>query len=111
VRDNDIDLEPDELGSDLGHALGTSLRPAMLDCDIATLDPAEFAQSLRKSGGPWARCRRRGRAQEPDGRQFPRLLRPRHHRPRRRRDSDKRDELATFQLTKFHPLPLANVTA
>jgi hypothetical protein len=37
---------PDELGRDLGEAFGASLGPAILDCDGATLDPAEFAQSL-----------------------------------------------------------------
>jgi hypothetical protein len=41
-RDNDIDLEPDELGRDLAIALGTCLRPSILDCDGATLDPTEF---------------------------------------------------------------------
>src|SRR5207302_2518187 len=46
----DIDLEPDELDRDLSHAFGASLRPAILDRDIATLDPAEFTQSLHKSG-------------------------------------------------------------
>lgn len=41
--DNDIDLEPDELGRDLGIALVASLRPAILNCEGATFDPAEFA--------------------------------------------------------------------
>ena len=81
-RDNDIDLEPDELGRDLGEALAASLRPAILDRDGATLDPAEFAQPLHKSGGPLAPGRRRARAQEPDGRQLRRLLRARRERPR-----------------------------
>ena len=54
-RDDDIDLEPDELGRDLGEALVASLRPAIPDRDGATLDPAEFAQSLHKSGDPFAR--------------------------------------------------------
>ena len=53
-RDDDIDLEPDELGRDLGIALAAPLRPAILDRDGAALDPTEFAQSLHKSGGPWA---------------------------------------------------------
>jgi hypothetical protein len=58
VRDNDIDLESDELGGDLAGALGASLQPAILDRDIATLDPAEFPQPLHKSRGPLARSRR-----------------------------------------------------
>jgi hypothetical protein len=45
----DVDVEPDELGRDLGEALGASFRPAILDHDGAILDPAEFVQSLRKS--------------------------------------------------------------
>ena len=55
-RDDDIDLEPDELGRDLGEALDAALRPAILDRDGAALDPAEFAQPLHKSGGPWAQA-------------------------------------------------------
>src|SRR5262249_23418883 len=93
-RDNDIDLEPDELGRDLGVALGATLRPAILDDDVATLDPPKFAQSLHESRNPWGRRRRRGRAQEPDDRQFRRLLCARRERPRHRRAAEQRDELA-----------------
>jgi hypothetical protein len=57
--------------------------PAILDRDGATFDPAEFAQSLHKCGGPFALDGRRERAQEPDSRQL-RLLRARRERPRRR---------------------------
>src|SRR5262249_1438610 len=52
-RDNDIDLEPDELGCDIGEALAAPLRPAIFDHDRAALDPPEFAQPLHKGGGPW----------------------------------------------------------
>ncbi len=85
MGDNDIDLEPDKLGHDLGEALGATLCPAILDRDSATLDPAEFAQPLHKSGGPLALGRGSARAQEPDSRQLRRLLRARRERPRRRR--------------------------
>ena len=53
-RDNDIDLEPNELGRDLGEALVATLRPAILDRDSSAFDPAEFAQPLHKGGGPLA---------------------------------------------------------
>src|SRR5262249_43635668 len=68
--------------------------PAILDRDVATVDPAEFAQSLHKCGGPFASGRTRAPAQETDGRHFARLLRPRRDRPRRHRSAEQRDELA-----------------
>src|SRR6266699_995827 len=49
-RDNDIDLKLDELSRDLGEALAAPLCPAILDRDIATLDPTELAESLHKKG-------------------------------------------------------------
>src|SRR5262249_56615834 len=93
-RDNDINLETDELGGDLGIALGVSRRPTILDRDGAALDPAECMQSLQKSGRPLMRAGRRPRAQVPDGRQLPRLLRPCRERPGCRRAAEQRDELA-----------------
>src|SRR5205807_594314 len=92
--DNDIDLESDQLGGDFGEALAASLRPAILDRDIATFDPAKVAQPLHKSSGPLASARPRGRAQEPDGGQLSRLLRARRERPSSRRAAEQRDELA-----------------
>src|SRR5262249_30890750 len=98
--DDDIDLEPDELGRDLSETLGASLRPAILDRNGPILDPAEFAQPLHKCGDPRALRRRRGRTQEPNGRQPSRLLRARRERPGGRRATDQRDELAAH-----HALP------
>jgi hypothetical protein len=48
-----VDLEADKLGCDLGVALGASFRPAILDSDGATLDPAEFTQA-RMDGQPYS---------------------------------------------------------
>ena len=48
ICDNNIDLEADKLGCDLGDALRASLIPAILDRDGATLDPTQFAQPPRK---------------------------------------------------------------
>ena len=95
MRENNIDPEPDELGDDLGVALVASLSPANLYRDIATLVPTELAQPLLKSGGHLALGGGRARAQEPDGRELPRLLRPRRERPRRRRGTEEGDELAS----------------
>src|SRR5262249_56912321 len=82
VRDNNIDLEPDELGRELGGALVAALRPAIREREVATLNPAEFAQPLHQHGVPLAvRCRR-ARDKASDGYQFPELLRLRRERPR-----------------------------
>src|SRR5262249_10539833 len=94
VGENDIDLEPDQFGGDLGEALAASLCPANFDRDIATIDPTKFAQPPNESGKQLAAARRRGRAQEPNGRQLAHLLRARRERPRGRRAAEKHDELA-----------------
>src|SRR5262245_24464936 len=67
-RYDHIDLESDELSGNLAEALGTSLRPTILDRQGATLDPAEFAQSLSKGGSPCTPGRRRARSKEPNDR-------------------------------------------
>src|SRR5262245_1904588 len=92
--DNNIDLETDKLGGDLGETLEASLRPTNLDHNGTALDPSEFAQPLLKSGDPLARGGTRLPAQKPDGRQLARLLRPRRERPRGRRAAEQRHELA-----------------
>ena len=92
-RNNDIDLEVDELSRYLSVAFAAALRPAILDHDSAAVDPTVLTQSLHKSGGQLALSPRRSRTQEPDDRQ-PSRLRPRRHRPRRRRAAEQSDELA-----------------
>src|SRR5438094_4073 len=66
--DDQIDLELDELGSDLGEAFRAPFGPAVLDRNIAILNPTELAQPLDKSRDPLALDQSRGRAQEADGR-------------------------------------------
>src|SRR6516164_1971951 len=56
IRHNHIDLEPDELGCDLGGAFIATLRPAILDRDIPPLAPAQLTQPLHKGAGPLALC-------------------------------------------------------
>ena len=106
-RKNDIDLEADKLSRDLDVALAAPLSPAILNRDIATLDPAEFVESLYKRGDPLAPGRRRGSAQESDSRQLARLLRVRGERPCGRA-SEKRDELSSLQMIESHMPPTAS---
>src|SRR5215831_6912474 len=94
MRENDIDLEPDQFGGDLSETLAAALRPANLNRDVATFHPTEFAQPLHECGEPLALDQGRGGAQESDGRQLPRLLRARRERPRRSRAAEQRDEVA-----------------
>ena len=42
ISDDDVDLLPDELRRNSAYALGMSFRPAILDRDGATFDPAEL---------------------------------------------------------------------
>src|SRR5262249_21010926 len=95
---NDIDLLPDKLGNDLGCALAASLCPSNLDRDGSTLDPAEFAQPLHESGDPVVLNRTRRWAQEPDSRQFLRLLHDRREWPRGSHAAEQGDEIATFHF-------------
>jgi hypothetical protein len=84
-----------ELSHELGEAFVASLRPAILDRDITTFRPAEFAQSLHKGSNPFPLARSRALPQEADGRQLRRLLSAHRDRPRRCRAAAKqRDELA-----------------
>src|SRR4029450_13811342 len=48
--ENDVDLQPDKLVCDLRVALVASFGPTNLDRNVATFDPAEFAQALHNSG-------------------------------------------------------------
>src|SRR5262245_4503198 len=92
VRNDHIDLEPDELGGDLGKSLAASLGPAILDREIAALAPAQLTQSLDKGGGPFALCRCRPRAQQAHERGFA-PLRVCRERPHSRRTAEQRHEL------------------
>ena len=59
---NDIDPVSDEVRREFGGAITTSLRPSIFDRDVATLDPAEFAQPFQKCGNPLALTLKRARA-------------------------------------------------
>src|SRR6516225_312468 len=103
-RDDDINLEPYELGREFGEAFAAPFSPPVLDRDRATIDPTEFAQPLRKSCDPFARGRIRAPTQESDGRQL-RLLCASRDRPSGCSASNERDELAPLQLVGLHQYP------
>jgi hypothetical protein len=50
--DDHIDIAPDELGRDVGSAIRATLRPSVLDCDVATINPAKFSKALHESIDP-----------------------------------------------------------
>ena len=54
-RDNNVHLRADKLSSDFGVALSAPVRPAILDRDVAVLDPAQFAEMRDKSRRPWTK--------------------------------------------------------
>src|SRR5215831_16947107 len=105
MRENDIDLEPDQFGGDLSETLAAALRPANLNRDVATFHPTEFAQPLHECGEPLALDQGRGGAQESDGRQLARLLRMRRERPRRRRAAECGQQFPPSDGDCHTPLP------
>jgi hypothetical protein len=46
VRNDQIDIQPDEFSDELDRKARSVLRPAIFDREIAAFDPAEFAQPL-----------------------------------------------------------------
>jgi hypothetical protein len=46
--------DPDELCRDFRNAFGAALRPAILNREVATIDPSEFTEPFHKSGNPLA---------------------------------------------------------
>ena len=109
ARDDDIDLEPDELGRDLGEALGATLPPAILDGDGTSIDPPELPQPLHQHGEPLAVGCRSARHQEPDCRQLRRLLRVRRKRPSDGRAAEQRDELAPLHSMTSSARPSSGI--
>ena len=95
TSDNYIDFKAHELLRNLFEAFAAALCPVIFDRNVATFIPAEFAQPLHESGGPWFPGRWRGCTQKPDDRESARLLCPCRERPRRHA-AEQRDKLAPF---------------
>jgi hypothetical protein len=84
------------------------LGPAIFDRDILTLDMASVFEALAKSAQALRVSVWRRDVEKPNHRHR-RLLRARHERPCRR-TAEQPDELASFQLTQLHVLPLPEST-
>src|SRR5262249_46851257 len=113
MRDNDIDVESDELSEDFGRALAAPFSPAIENAHVATFDPAELAQPLDESIGPLLLSRSRVRAEKSDRGQGCRLLRARGERPHgctaQLRHESAPTECTAEQSCLRHPLrPRAN---
>jgi hypothetical protein len=98
------DLMTNQIGGERGQLILLSVRPAVSDHYILSLDVAGIKQSLlirRYDGeaGPLKPA-----CQKTDHRHH-RLPRVRCKRPRSRRATDKRDELASFQSIEWHSVP------
>jgi hypothetical protein len=86
----------DDLGGRGWQSIVTAFRPAVLDCDVASLDLARFAQALAERAQNGARIPSgRLAVQEPDHRRR-RLLRARRERPGGSHTAEQRDEFAAF---------------
>ena len=68
VRHDDIHLEPDELGGELGKTVILTLGKAKLDGDILALDVTQVAQSRPECIDARGPRRGRGHSQKPDAR-------------------------------------------
>src|SRR5262249_48017364 len=81
-------------GCEFGQAVVVSFGPAILDREIAAIDPTEFTHSLHEGSGPLTLCCRRTRTKQADGRELTGLLRACWGRPRDGCASQKCDEVA-----------------
>src|SRR5262249_20068280 len=97
-RNDDVDLQPNQLRRQIGQTIGTSLCRTKLEGEIAAFDVAEFAQSFAQLLAERFRIRSRQ-----DERSDPRrsaLLRARRERPRSCA-AEQRDELGASYSYHF----------
>jgi len=105
MGDDQVHLGTNQFGRQSGEPLVAPLGPAVLDVDSGALDITKVAQAQAKCLEPQGERRWGRHSKESDPRHLARLLRARRERPRGGRASEQRDELATFQLIKFHSVP------
>src|SRR5262249_33806515 len=90
-RQDDIHLQANKLGRQVGEAPAVPLGPTIFEGERASITPAEFIQTLGKHGKVRLPRGRRRHAQYADRRP---ILRARRERPRRCHAAEQRDEIA-----------------
>src|SRR3954451_8589905 len=93
-RHDNVYLQPNEFGRDVGVAFAPPFRPAILDRDGSAVDPTEFLQALQKSGGPSGPAGGRARPQKSNGGQLRCWLSSNDKGPCSDRAADQPDERA-----------------
>ena len=93
-RYEDVHLEPDQLGREIGQPVESALRPSILDDDVLALDPPELTQPLpeRLADAGISGVRAGGEIAYPG--HLPHLLRP---------GGERRGEEAAGQRTQERP--------
>jgi hypothetical protein len=97
-----VNLEPNEISKEFPGGFRASLCPAILDRNIATFEPSEFARPAQKWSSSGVFSSRPAEAQKADGQQLSWLLCPRRQRPNHSA-AKPRDELPPFhgQSSRF----------
>src|SRR5262249_52903500 len=90
-------LTSNEISHERRQPIQSSLRPAIIDRDVLTLDVTGLVQAAAETGHPGSERLRRLSTQESDHRHR-RLLCAHHERPRSRRAAEQGDELAPLHL-------------
>src|SRR5262245_60967125 len=93
-RQDDIHLQANKLGRQVGEAPAVPLGPTIFEGERASITPAEFIQALGKYGKVRLPRGRRRHVQYADRREP--MLRARRQRPRRRAAAEQRHELAAL---------------
>src|SRR5262245_56418786 len=103
-------LTSNEIGRERRQPIQLSLRPAIFDRDVLTLDVTDFVQATAERDHIGS-VRLSGLSIQESDHGHRRLLPENDERPSSHRTAEQRDELTPLELTQLHPLPQAKVTA
>ena len=110
VRDDDVDLEPNQLGCQAGQPLVSALRPPVLDDDVPALDVAEIAKPCRNGLDAALEAPARKRLRSRSDRPSPPAA-PRRRAARRAAPAERRSRNARRSITRSPDPPAPAATA